>query len=183
MRNAQALADGGQFGLVGDVFGEGAGPRRQQVPGGEFGSQAVHREGARVIHRDQYGGPGNPGGHSAQHRGDLRGGRAGRRRWVRLRDKARSADGTSRGIGDEVHLHTCSAERAYGPESSVVKGVPVDAQQYGGDPGVEIRHGFFLRIGKRPGGIGTDAVTGCVTRASDHRERETKPRLAEQVFI
>ncbi|WRZ96346.1 hypothetical protein OHB54_29540 [Streptomyces sp. NBC_01007] len=46
-----------------------------------------------------------------------------------------------------MHLHTGSAERAYGSQRSVVKGIPVDAQQHRGDPVVEVRHGLFLRIG------------------------------------
>ncbi|GCB49268.1 hypothetical protein SNL152K_6601 [Streptomyces sp. NL15-2K] len=58
-------------------------------------------------------------------------------------------DGTSRRIGDDMHLHSRPAERTHGSQRSVVKGIPVDPQQNSGDAGVKKRHEFssFFRIG------------------------------------
>ena len=41
-----------------------------------------------------------------------------------------------------MHLHSRSAERTNSAQRSVVKGIPIDPQQNGGDAGVEQLHGF-----------------------------------------
>ncbi|MFF9772575.1 hypothetical protein ACF1HJ_02665 [Streptomyces sp. NPDC013978] len=41
-----------------------------------------------------------------------------------------------------MHLHSRSAERTNSAQRSVVKGIPIDPQQNGGDAGVEQLHGL-----------------------------------------
>lgn len=143
MRDARGLAHGGQFGLVGDAFGETGGGEGKQIAGREGVPHPVHRDRARVIHWDQYGGTGHPGRHSAQRQRDVGGRGVGCGRRMHPVDKARSAHRTSGGIGDHVHIDSGPAEGAYGSQRSVVKGIPVDSQKYGGNTGVEGRHGHI----------------------------------------
>lgn len=59
---------------------------------------------------------------------------------MQLAHEPGDAYGTSRHVRDEVHVDVGSAERTHGTQRSVVKGIPVDPQQYGGDAGVEQGH-------------------------------------------
>jgi hypothetical protein len=154
MRYVHGGAQGGQFRLVGDAFGQRARRRGQQVGGRQLLAQPVHGDRARVVHRDQHRRARDTGGDTAQGHGDVGGGRLRWRRGMDLTDKTRPRDRTSGGVRDHMHLHSGPAERAHGAQRSVVKGISVDPQQYGGDAGVEQRHGLnsfgrFTRAGDR----------------------------------
>ncbi|WP_174267339.1 hypothetical protein [Streptomyces sp. SLBN-31] len=71
MRHVQGGAQIGQFGLVGEKFGWSGRHRREQIGGDEVAAQRDHRDGARVVRRDQHGRTGEPRGHPAQRQGDL----------------------------------------------------------------------------------------------------------------
>ncbi|GGV11930.1 hypothetical protein GCM10010293_02490 [Streptomyces griseoflavus] len=62
-------------------------------------------------------------------------------------DIARAPHGTSRAVGDDMYVHTGPPERPYGAQRSMVKGIPVDPQNYGGNSGVKQRHAFSLSSG------------------------------------
>ncbi|GGX86086.1 hypothetical protein GCM10010510_33970 [Streptomyces anandii JCM 4720] len=113
---------------------------------GEFPVRAAHGDRARVVEGNEDGGPCDVGGHPAKCDGDVPCTGPGWWRCVQVVHEARSAHGAFRGIRDDVHLDSRSAERARGSKSSVVKGIPVDSQEHCGDAGVEQRHRLcFLR--------------------------------------
>ncbi|MDX5570949.1 hypothetical protein PYK79_57250 [Streptomyces sp. ID05-04B] len=53
------------------------------------------------------------------------------------------AHGTSRRVGHHVHVDSGPSERAHGTRRAVVKGIPVDPQENGGDAGAEQRLRHF----------------------------------------
>jgi hypothetical protein len=69
---------------------------------------------------------------------------------MHLAYETRPGNGTSRRIGDHMHLDSRSAERAHGPERAVMKGIPVDPQENGGDADVKQRHGHEFLLTRRP---------------------------------
>jgi len=146
MRDARRPAQPRQLRLVRDPPGQLAGLLRQQIRGRQLLAQPAHRDRARVVHRDQHGGPLDARGDPQQHRRDVgvRGPRVRRR--MQLPDEPRMAYGTSRHVRDEVDLDPGAAERAHGTQRSVVKGIPVDPQQHCGDAGVEQGHGAIPSV-------------------------------------
>ncbi|PPS68768.1 hypothetical protein BZZ08_07368 [Streptomyces sp. MH60] len=141
VRDVQGGAHTGQFRLVGHARGQLTRLVGQQIRGLQFRPRPAHRHGARVVHRNQHRGPREPRGEAAQDRRDLGGRRARRRRGVQPAQVTGGADRALCAVGDHVHVHPRAAERTHGAQRSVVKGIPVDPQQNGGDTGVEQRHG------------------------------------------
>ncbi|OSY48642.1 hypothetical protein BG846_05698 [Streptomyces fradiae ATCC 10745 = DSM 40063] len=145
VRDAQAAAGRGEPGLVGDARGE---PRRlvgqEEAAGGavRFPAQLVQGEGGGVVQGQQDGGRAAEGsadpGERVADAGEAVAGRTG----VALPHVPRPRHRLAGSPRHDVDGHAGAAEGPGGAERAVVERVPVQAQQHGGDPGVEERHGM-----------------------------------------
>ncbi|MFG2770733.1 hypothetical protein [Streptomyces sp. NPDC048350] len=145
MREAQGAAGLGEGGLVGhpgELLGRLVG---QEVSVRQFGTVLGQGEGAEVVEGNEERGGGVPGREPQQEVGEgggESGGGGGRGAGVDGADVAGAGGGARGRLQYRVDRDAHPAQGAGGAQGAVMKGVPVEPHENGGDAGVKSRHGF-----------------------------------------